>query len=189
MHVFCCVLALTLCGLPQRELTRHGVQRSIPALLDALGGDPRGQRAVPGAGGGRRARTPDDALADDQTNGARPNPGCGFLGHAGGPRYSFASKEPIGILWSSTVNSGLGRDAPRRCRGRQRILGRPLVGSPVRGQRAEVDSGVSALGSGGSHGRNCATVAVPGRKGSDECGADAFLLFASKAISLLPRNG
>ena len=29
--MFCCVLALTLCGLLQRELTRLGVQRSIPA--------------------------------------------------------------------------------------------------------------------------------------------------------------
>ncbi len=38
VHVFCCVLALTLCALLQRELSRHGVQRSIPALLDELGG-------------------------------------------------------------------------------------------------------------------------------------------------------
>ena len=38
VHVFCCVLALTLCGLLQRELSRHGVPGSIPALLDALAG-------------------------------------------------------------------------------------------------------------------------------------------------------
>ena len=38
VHVFCCVLALMLCGLLQRELSRHGVSGSIPALLDALAG-------------------------------------------------------------------------------------------------------------------------------------------------------
>ena len=38
VHVFCCVLALMLCGLLQRELSRHGVKDSIPALLDALRG-------------------------------------------------------------------------------------------------------------------------------------------------------
>ena len=38
VHVFCCVLALALCGLLQRELSRHGVPGSIPALLDALRG-------------------------------------------------------------------------------------------------------------------------------------------------------
>ena len=38
VHVFCCVLALTLCSLLQRELSRHGVQRLIPALLAELGG-------------------------------------------------------------------------------------------------------------------------------------------------------
>ena len=38
MHVFCCVLALMLCGLLQRELSRHGVFGLIPALLDALAG-------------------------------------------------------------------------------------------------------------------------------------------------------
>ena len=38
VHVFCCMLALMLCGLLQRELSRHGVQDSIPALLDALRG-------------------------------------------------------------------------------------------------------------------------------------------------------
>ena len=38
VHVFCCVLALALCSLLQRELSRHGVKDSIPALLDALRG-------------------------------------------------------------------------------------------------------------------------------------------------------
>ena len=38
VHVFCCVLALMLCSLLQRELSRHGVKDSIPALLDALRG-------------------------------------------------------------------------------------------------------------------------------------------------------
>ena len=35
-HVLCCVLAL--CCLLQRELSRRGVERSIPALLEELGG-------------------------------------------------------------------------------------------------------------------------------------------------------
>ena len=38
VHVFCCVLELMLCSLLQRELSRHGVKDSIPALLDALRG-------------------------------------------------------------------------------------------------------------------------------------------------------
>ncbi len=38
VHVFCCVPALMLCGLLQRELSRHGVPGSIPSLLDALRG-------------------------------------------------------------------------------------------------------------------------------------------------------
>ena len=38
VHVFCCVLALTLCGLLQRELSRAGIRRSVPALLAELGG-------------------------------------------------------------------------------------------------------------------------------------------------------
>ncbi len=38
VHVFCCVLALMLCSLLQRELSRHGVKGSIPGLLDALAG-------------------------------------------------------------------------------------------------------------------------------------------------------
>ena len=37
VHVFSCVLALTLCSLLQRELHRKGVDRSIPDLLDTLG--------------------------------------------------------------------------------------------------------------------------------------------------------
>ena len=38
VHLFCCALALMLCGLLQRELSLHGVKDSIPALLDALVG-------------------------------------------------------------------------------------------------------------------------------------------------------
>ena len=38
VHVFCCVLALTLCGLLQRAASRQGIQRSVPALLAELGG-------------------------------------------------------------------------------------------------------------------------------------------------------
>ena len=38
VHVFCCVLALMLCSLLRRELHRKGIDRSIPALLDELGG-------------------------------------------------------------------------------------------------------------------------------------------------------
>ncbi len=37
VHVFCCVLALTLCSLLQRELRQSGIERSIPDLLDDLG--------------------------------------------------------------------------------------------------------------------------------------------------------
>jgi transposase len=36
VHVFCCVLALMLCSLLQRELHRRGIDRSIPDLLDQL---------------------------------------------------------------------------------------------------------------------------------------------------------
>ena len=38
VHVFCCVLALTLCGLLRREASRQGIERSVPALLAELGG-------------------------------------------------------------------------------------------------------------------------------------------------------
>ena len=38
VHVLCCVLALTLSGLPERELSCHRVQRSVPALLAEIGG-------------------------------------------------------------------------------------------------------------------------------------------------------
>ena len=38
VHVLCCVLALALCGLLQRELGRLGVEGSIPALLRDLAG-------------------------------------------------------------------------------------------------------------------------------------------------------
>jgi hypothetical protein len=37
VHVFCCVLALMLCGLLRRELDRRGIPRSLPALLEELG--------------------------------------------------------------------------------------------------------------------------------------------------------
>jgi transposase len=37
VHVFCCVLALTLCSLLRRELHRRGIERSLPALLEELG--------------------------------------------------------------------------------------------------------------------------------------------------------
>jgi transposase len=37
VHVFYCVLALTLCGLLRRELDRKGIKRSLPALLEDLG--------------------------------------------------------------------------------------------------------------------------------------------------------
>lgn len=37
VHVFCCVLALTLCSLLQRELHRTDLDHSIPHLLDTLG--------------------------------------------------------------------------------------------------------------------------------------------------------
>ena len=38
VHVLCCVVALALCGLLQRDLTRLGVPGSIPALLRQLQG-------------------------------------------------------------------------------------------------------------------------------------------------------
>ena len=37
VHVLCCVLALMLCTLLQRQLHQRGIDRSIPALLDQLG--------------------------------------------------------------------------------------------------------------------------------------------------------
>ncbi len=36
VHVFCCVLALMLCSLLRRELAQHGIDRSIPDLLEQL---------------------------------------------------------------------------------------------------------------------------------------------------------
>ncbi len=36
VHVFCCVLALTLCSLLRRELSQKGIDRSIPAILKDL---------------------------------------------------------------------------------------------------------------------------------------------------------
>jgi transposase len=38
VHVFCCVLALTLCSLLRREAHRHGIDRSIDQLLNDLDG-------------------------------------------------------------------------------------------------------------------------------------------------------
>jgi transposase len=37
VHVFTCVLALLLCSLLRKEAHRHGIDRSIPELLDGLG--------------------------------------------------------------------------------------------------------------------------------------------------------
>jgi transposase len=37
VHVFYCVLALTLCGLLRRELNNKGIARSLPAILEDLG--------------------------------------------------------------------------------------------------------------------------------------------------------
>ena len=37
VHVLCCVLALMLCALLRRELHQHGIERSIPDLLEQLG--------------------------------------------------------------------------------------------------------------------------------------------------------
>jgi transposase len=37
VHVFYCVLALLLCSLLRRQLHRHGIDRSIPGLLEDLG--------------------------------------------------------------------------------------------------------------------------------------------------------
>jgi len=37
VHVFCCVLALMLCSLLQRELHRRGIEKSIPDVLEQLG--------------------------------------------------------------------------------------------------------------------------------------------------------
>ena len=51
--MFCCVLALMLCWLRQRELSRHGVKDSIPALLDALRGIREGDVLYPAREEGR----------------------------------------------------------------------------------------------------------------------------------------
>jgi transposase len=54
VHVFCCVLALMLVSLLQRELDRAGLRGSIPEILDQLGGIheittlyPSGQPGIP----------------------------------------------------------------------------------------------------------------------------------------------
>ena len=38
VHVFCCTLALPLCGLLHRELSREGIRRPVPAILAELSG-------------------------------------------------------------------------------------------------------------------------------------------------------
>lgn len=37
VHVACCVLALMLCSLLQRQLSQYGIERSIPDIIDTLG--------------------------------------------------------------------------------------------------------------------------------------------------------
>jgi hypothetical protein len=37
VHVFYCVMALTLCGLLRRELHHKGIRRSLVAILEDLG--------------------------------------------------------------------------------------------------------------------------------------------------------
>ena len=68
VHVFCCVLALMLCGLLQRELSRHGVSGSIPALLDALGGIREVDVLYPAQeeGGDSELRTTLSQMTDEQ---------------------------------------------------------------------------------------------------------------------------
>jgi len=50
VHVFCCVLALTLCSLLRRELHRRGIERSLPRVLEELGGIREVAVAYPTAG-------------------------------------------------------------------------------------------------------------------------------------------
>ena len=117
VHVFCCVLALMLCGLLQREMSRHGVSGLDPRTAGRARGDPRGRRALSRPGGRRRARTQDDALADDGRTAADvrnpgprqphdPTPDPTPLGHTGGLLHVSEKKELICILWPNTVNSG-----------------------------------------------------------------------------------
>ena len=80
-------------------------------------GDPRGRRALSRPGGGRRARTQDDALADDGPTAANvrnpgprqphdPTPAAASLGHTDSLLYVYEKTELICILWLNTVNSG-----------------------------------------------------------------------------------
>src|SRR5437763_1957491 len=50
VHVFCCVLALTLCSLLRRELHRRGIERALPRVLEGLGGIREVAVAYPAAG-------------------------------------------------------------------------------------------------------------------------------------------
>ena len=64
VHVFCCVLALMLCGLLQRELSRHGVSGSIPALLETRSrGSARSTCSIPP---GRKAASPNSGRRSSQ---------------------------------------------------------------------------------------------------------------------------
>lgn len=62
------LLALAVCGLLQRELDRHGVQRSIPALLRELGDVREVQVLYPPqrAGGNPTLQTTLSRMTDDQ---------------------------------------------------------------------------------------------------------------------------
>ena len=66
MHVFCCVLALALCGLLQRELSRAGIRRPVPAILAELGAICEVDVLYPPREGRCRARAADDAVADER---------------------------------------------------------------------------------------------------------------------------
>ena len=68
VHVLWCVLAEALCGLLQRELDRHGVRRSIPALLRELGEIREAQVLYPPAreGGRPTLQTTLSQMSDDQ---------------------------------------------------------------------------------------------------------------------------
>ena len=68
VHVLCCVLALALCGLLQRELDRNGVRRSIPALLRELGAIREVQVLYPPAreGGQPTLQTTLTRMSDEQ---------------------------------------------------------------------------------------------------------------------------
>ena len=62
MHVFCCVLALLLCSLLQREMRRRGLPYSISGLLEQLGGIREVGVVYPASG----KRRHDRQMTDDQ---------------------------------------------------------------------------------------------------------------------------